>query len=101
MQKILIILKNASNESCAELNFLRKTSASISLSTPGMELVSKDLPFLKYYNALEWGSKFTIGLNTAKNIDYIEKCFKRKLRRIKFPTKNKLKYFKNYASMDK
>ncbi len=25
LQKILIILKNASNESCAELNFLQKT----------------------------------------------------------------------------
>ncbi len=30
----------------------------------------------------------TLGLNAAKIIDYIEKCFKRKLRRIKFPTKN-------------
>ncbi len=29
-----------------------------------------------------------LGLNTAKIIDYIEKCFKRKLRRIKFPVKN-------------
>ncbi len=30
----------------------------------------------------------TLGLNAAKIIDYIEKCFKRKLRRIKFPVKN-------------
>ncbi len=37
---------------------------------------------------LEWESRFTLGLNVAKNIDYIEKRFKRKLRKIKFPTKN-------------
>ncbi len=29
----------------------------------------------------------TLGLNATKIIDYIEKCFKRKLRRIKFPAK--------------
>ncbi len=32
--------------------------------------------------------KFTLELNTAKNIDYIEKCFKQKLHGIKFLTKN-------------
>ncbi len=38
------------------------------------------LPFLlKYCNALEWESKFILALNAAKNIDYIEKCFKQKL----------------------
>ncbi len=31
--------------------------------------------------------KFTLGLSTAKNTDHIEKCFKQKLRRIKFPKK--------------
>ncbi len=30
---------------------------------------------------------FTLRLNAAKNTDYIEKCFKQKLFRIKFPTK--------------
>ncbi len=30
----------------------------------------------------------TLGLNAANIIDYIEKCFKRRLRRIKFPAKN-------------
>ncbi len=29
-----------------------------------------------------------IGQNTAKNTNYIEKCLKQKLRRIKFPKKN-------------
>ncbi len=37
---------------------------------------SKDLPFLKYYNGQEWESRFTLALNTVKNIDYIKKCFK-------------------------
>ncbi len=49
---------------------------------------SKDLPFLKYYIGQEWESRFTLMRNTAKNIDYIEKCFKQKLCRIKFPAKN-------------
>ncbi len=30
----------------------------------------------------------TLGLNVAKIIDYIEKCFKQKLYKIKFPIKN-------------
>ncbi len=31
--------------------------------------------------------KFTLGLQTAKNTDYIKKCFKQNLGRIKFPKK--------------
>ncbi len=31
--------------------------------------------------------KFTLELNPARSTDYIEKCFKRKLSKIKFPTK--------------
>ncbi len=31
--------------------------------------------------------KFTLQLNAAKNTNYIEKCFKQKLFRTKFPTK--------------
>ncbi len=38
--------------------------------------------------ALEWESIFTLELNAAKSTNYIEQCFKQKLRRIKFPTKN-------------
>ncbi len=33
---------------------------------------------------------FTLGLNTAKITDYIEKFLKQKLRKIKFPEKNLL-----------
>ncbi len=46
------------------------------------------LQILKYYNVLEQESRFTLGLNAAKNTDYIKKCLKLKLFRIKFPTKN-------------
>ncbi len=31
--------------------------------------------------------KFTLLWNAAKNIDYVEKCFKQKLHQIKFATK--------------
>ncbi len=31
---------------------------------------------LKYFNVLKLESRFTLGLNTAKNIDYIKNCFK-------------------------
>ncbi len=36
------------------------------------------LPYLKYYNVLKQESRFTLGLDAAKIIDYIEKCFKLK-----------------------
>ncbi len=49
---------------------------------------SKDLSILKYYNALKLERTFNLGLNTAKNTNYIEKGFKQKLFRIKFPIKN-------------
>ncbi len=49
-------------------------------STPGVELGSaKDVLCLKYYNTLEWESKFTLELNDAKNIDCIQKLFEQKL----------------------
>ncbi len=33
------------------------------------------------------GKTFTLRLNAAKSTDYIEKCFKQKLSKIKFSTK--------------
>ncbi len=48
----------------------------------------KNLPFLKYYKVQEWESRFILALNTAENIDYIEKCFEQKLNTIKFLAKN-------------
>ncbi len=38
-------------------------------------------------NVLEWETRFTLGLNTAKNNDYIKKCLKQKLFGMKFPKK--------------
>ncbi len=34
------------------------------------------LIYLKYCYVLKWESRFTIGLNAAKNTDYIKKRFK-------------------------
>ncbi len=34
-----------------------------------------------------------LGLNAAKNTDYMEKCLKQKLHRIKFPTKNSVEAY--------
>ncbi len=45
------------------------------------------------YNTLEWESRLILRLNAAKNIDYIEKWFKQKLRKIKFPTKNSVEAY--------
>ncbi len=36
---------------------------------------------------MEWESTITLELNTAKSTDYIEKCLKKKLSKIKFSTK--------------
>ncbi len=48
-----------------------------------------------WYITMYWNEKvrFTLGLNAAKNIDYFEWCFKRKLHRIKFYTKNSLEAY--------
>ncbi len=74
LQKILIILNNGSNKSYSWWNFLQKTLWQISLSTLEVELKGfTDLPFFKYYNAQEWECIFTLGQNTLKDIDYIEK----------------------------
>ncbi len=51
------------------------------------------------YNVLVWESRFTLGLNASKSTDCIEKCFKQKLYKIKFPLKNSVGayvYFPQY-----
>ncbi len=40
-----------------------------------------------------WESRYTFRQNTAKNTDYIKKCFKHKLFRIKFPTKKSMEAY--------
>ncbi len=37
--------------------------------------------------------KFTLKLSAAENIDFIEKYFQPKLRKIKFPTKNSMEAY--------
>ncbi len=65
--KISIISKTTSNKSCSELNFLQKTHGRICISPSGKGL--QRLICLKYYDVLKLEIKFTLGLNTAKNID--------------------------------
>ncbi len=72
-----IISKNVSNKSCSELNFLRKSQqVHTSISPRSVARGLQRLPFLRYYNVLKWGSRFTLGLNAAKITDYIKKLFK-------------------------
>ncbi len=46
------------------------------------------LPCLKYFNVLKRKNRLTLGLNAAKNNDYMKKSLKWKFLRIQFPTKN-------------
>ncbi len=48
------------------------------------------LPILNYFNAMEWEGRFAVRLKATKNTEDFKKCFKEKLFRIKFPTKNSL-----------
>ncbi len=82
--------KNTSNKSCSELNFLQKTQEthmSIVLESRARGL--QRLLFLKYYDVLKYENRFVLGLNAVKNSDYVTKCFKQKLFRVKFPTKKR------------
>ncbi len=78
LQKNIDYIKKSLKQKLHRIKFPTKTSleAYLYLHTPcPVELgASKDLPFLKYYNALEWES--TSGLNAAKNIDYRKIWFK-------------------------
>ncbi len=70
--KIRIISKNASNKSCWTLNSVQKSQwVQMSISSQ-----SGACHLLKYYNVQKWGSRFTSGLDAAKNTHYIRKCFK-------------------------
>ncbi len=77
LPKIPIILKIASNKNCSKLNFLKKPQwMHIFISPRSGARGLQTLPCLKYYNVLQWESKFTLWLNGAKNTDYIKNCFK-------------------------
>ncbi len=81
LPKIPNVSKNASNKSCAEWNFLQKTfSTHVAICLLSGERGPAIFEILKTL------SRFSLGLNAAKNTYYIEKCFKQKLRKIKFLT---------------
>ncbi len=82
------ISKNALNKNCLEWNFQQKTPWT-QFSIPPRSGVKglQRLQVLKYYEVLEWESWLTLGLNSAKSTDCIEKCTKQKLGKIKFSQK--------------
>ncbi len=89
LQKIQIYQKMFQTKVAENLISYKKLGGHISLFISGVELEGvEDLQFLKYNNAEQWESRITLGLNTTKNIDYIENCFEQKLHGIKFPTIN-------------
>ncbi len=74
LPKIRMMSKISSNKSCSELNFIQKSQwAHIFLKREARGL--ERLIRLKYYNKEKWQITFTLWLNTAKNIDHIEKSF--------------------------
>ncbi len=92
LSKLPILSKNASNKPCLEFNFLQKSQGapmSITFSSGGRRV--RRLPCLKYCNMPKWERRSTSGLNGGKITDYIKKCFKLKLFKIKFLTKVSLR----------
>ncbi len=89
LPQLPILLKNASNKSCWALNFVQKSKwVHMSISPKrGVKDLQRLISF-KCYKVLKWESRFTLGLNAAKNTDYIKKSFKEKLFWIKFSIKN-------------
>ncbi len=70
-------------ESGAELNFLQKTQWKLIFVSPRSEAGAPNI-----CRVLELKSKLFLGLKASKIIDCIDNCFKQKLYKIKFPTKN-------------
>ncbi len=76
------------------LIFYKKLYECISVSTPGVKLGG--YKGLRFWNIIMlWNEKFSLEQNTAKNIDYIEKCVMQKLHRIKFAAKNSMDAYVN------
>ncbi len=84
-------IEKCSNKICSWLNFLQKVQwTHISIYPRSGAWGLWRYHFLN--NTQECESVFTLW-NTAKDIDYIEKQFKQKLRNIKFPTKNSVEAY--------
>ncbi len=73
MPKTRIISKNASNKSSWALNFLQKSQyMNMSISFRSGARGHRRSPYMKYYNVVPWENRFPLGLNSAKNTDYIK-----------------------------
>ncbi len=76
LPKLPIISKNCTNKSYWELNFIQKSQrAHVSISCRSGVKELERLLSLKC-NVLKCESRFTLGLNNAKNMHYVKKCFK-------------------------
>ncbi len=64
-------------------------SESMQKTTSGVELGAPKICVFEILESTEMRN-FNLELNATKNIDYIKKCFKQKLHRIKFATKNSM-----------
>ncbi len=88
MRKFTFGLKIAKNTDYIEKCFKQKLSRTkFPLKKPLCRHISI-YPSSGARSLQRFAFKFTLGLEAAKNTDYIKKYFKQKLRRIKFPKKN-------------
>ncbi len=91
LPKVSIILTNALNKNCIELNFLQKTQrAHVFISSSSR---AKGHQIFVNFEIL-----LTLGLNAAKSTDYIEKYFNQKLSKVIFPTKTSLSAYVFFLS---
>ncbi len=88
LQKIPNVLKNASKENCIKLNFLQKTLwVHVFISSMGGARGHQKFAVVEIMH--RYGKVSSLWrLNAAESTDCIEKCFKQKLYKIKFPRKN-------------
>ncbi len=85
--KIRIGSKKASNKTCLKLNFVQKNlRAHMSIFPRSGARGLERFPFLKNYYVQKRGSRFSLGLDAAKNMHRIKKSFKQKLFEIEFRT---------------
>ncbi len=90
--KIIDYIAKCFKRNCAGLNFLQKTQGKrISFCPKSGARGSKDLSFLRYYNALEWESWVSLGLNALQN-DAYKRCTE-----LNFLQKTQWKHFSIYS----
>ncbi len=88
LPKICIASKIALNKSSSKLNFvLKNQQAHMSISPRNGARRLERFPSLKNNTVQKLESRDTLGLDTAKNMHYMRKCFKWKLLSIEFCTK--------------